>query len=117
MTPGTYDFPAHRRGDTFNGHQIEINQNGAPVDLSGAAIKIQFRTRYAQRLALEWSTADSSITVSGASNNVIEMSAKTGDQMNIGPGIYTYDIQVILPSGVTNTYVEGSMEIINDVTR
>lgn len=118
MNPGTYNFPHHRRGDTFNGHSFEINQNGDPVDFTGAEISIQFRTTGESRnIILEWSTDDGSITISGAENNVIEMDAKTGEEMNVTPGTYKYDIQVILASGVTNTYVKGSMKIVNDITR
>ena len=43
MTPGTYKFPAHRKGDTFNGHMFEITQNDLPVDFTDAEIIIQFR--------------------------------------------------------------------------
>lgn len=118
MTPGTYNFPNHRRGDTFNGHSFEINQNGDPVDFTGADIKIQFRTTGESRnIILEWSTDDGSITISGGDDNVINMAAKTGEEMDVTPGTYKYDIQVILASGVTNTYVKGSMKIVNDITR
>lgn len=118
MTPGTYNFPSHRRGDTFNGHSFEISQNGSPVDFTDADIKIQFRTTGESRnIILEWSTGDGSITISGAGNNVIEMEAKTGEEMNVTPGTYKYDIQVVLANGVTNTYVKGAMKIVNDITR
>src|ERR1700752_360837 len=103
MTPGTYNFPSHLRGDTFNGHSFEISQNGDPVDFTGAEISIQFRTTAnSRRIILEWSTFDGSITISGAENNVIYMGVKDGDEMDIPPGTYKYDMQVVLASGVTN---------------
>lgn len=118
MTPDTYNFPNHRRGDTFNGYQFEINQNGDPVDLTGADIKIQFRTTPESRnVVLEWSTEDGSITISGAESNVINMGIKEGSEMDVAPGTYKYDIHVLLSSGVTNTYVKGSMKITNDISR
>src|SRR5688572_20158227 len=98
MTPGTYNFPTHRRGDTFNGLQFEITQNGDPVDFTGANIKIQFRsTPESKRIAFEWSTDEGSITISGGSNNVINMAAREGAEMDITPGTYDYDLQVVLP--------------------
>lgn len=117
MTPGTYNFPSHRRGDTFNGHTFEISQNGTPVDFTDADIKIQFRTTSQSNVVLEWSTGDGSITISGGDNNVINMASKEGSEMDIKAGTYKYDIQVVLPNGVTNTYVKGVMKIINDISR
>lgn len=116
MTPGTYNFPNHRRGDTFNGHTFEISQNGDPVDFTDAEILIQFRASPISNVVLEWSTEDG-ITISGAENNVINMASKTGEEMDIPAGTYKYDIQVVLSNGVTNTYVKGSMKIINDISR
>jgi len=118
MTPGTYNFPSHRRGDIFNGHSFEINQNGNPVDFTGAEIKIQFRTTPESRhVVMEWLTSDGSITISGVGNNFINMEARDGEDMDVLPGVYKYDIQVVLSNGVTNTYVKGSMKIVNDITR
>jgi len=117
MTPGTYKFPPHRRGDTFNGHMFEITQNDLPVDFTDAEIIIQFKSTAASKPVLQWLTSDGSITVSGAENNIINMAQKTGEQMQINRGVYKYDLQVMHANGITNTYVEGTIEIVNDISR
>lgn len=117
MTPGVYYFPNHQRGDTFNGHTFEISQNSEPVDFTDADILIQFKATPQSKAVLQWSTDDDSITISGDDNNVINMASKTGDEMDIPAGTYKYDIQVVLSNGVTNTYVKGSMKIVNDISR
>ena len=45
------------------------------------------------------------------------MAQKTGEQMQINRGVYKYDLQVIHANGITNTYVEGTIEIVNDISR
>jgi len=117
MTPGVYNFKPHKRGDTFNGHQFEVSLNSVPVDFTGATIKIQLRRKAGVASVLEWSTADGSITISGPSSNIINMGVKTGLQMEVEAAKYLYDLNVVLANGVTNTYVEGTFEIVNDITR
>lgn len=117
MIPGEYNFPAHTRGDTFNGHSFTITLNAVAVNFTGAVITIQFRRKPGSTPVLEWLTSDGSITISGAGNNVITMTAKTGVQMEVEPGSYEYDINVVLASGVTNTYVKGTIEIVDDISR
>lgn len=128
MTPGIYNFSdpprkPFKRGDTFNGHQFEIftvtppSTTPVPVNFIGAVIKIQLRIKPGSPVVMEWLTSNSSITITGASNNIINMLTKTGLQMEIEPGKYRYDINVLLANGVTNTYVEGTMEIVDDISR
>jgi len=117
MIPGKYNFPTYRRGDTFNGHSFEILLNAVPVDLTGAVIKIQMRRSPGSKVVIEWLTSDGSITISGAGNNILRMEEKTGEQMQIEPATYKYDINVVLANGVTNTYVEGTFTIADDISR
>ena len=118
MTPGIYSFPNPlKRGDTFNGHQFEVLLNSVPVNFTGAVVKIQARRVPGSKVILEWTTANGGITISGASNNIINMETKTGLQMEVEPGTYMFDLNVVLSNGVTNTYVEGTFIIKNDISR
>ena len=117
MTPGTYNFKPQKRGDTFSGFMFEVTQNSIPVDFTDAVITIQLRVKPGSKVILEWKTSDGSITISGAGNNVINMNVKTGPEMNVAPNTYKYDINVVLASGVTNTYVAGVFPIVDDITR
>ena len=118
MIPGNFNFPhPFKRGDTFNGFQFEILQDDLPVNLVGSTIKIQVRKNRQTAPVVEWLTSDGSITIGGVDNNEINMLAKTGAQMDIEEGTYQYDVNVLLASGVTNTYVEGRFQIVNDFSR
>lgn len=120
MIPSTYNFPKHKKGDTFNGHtfQISTGPEGGPfnyVDFSNAVAKLQLKRGAFANKALEWTSEDGSI-VFDVDGKII-MNAKTGVQMDIEAGIYYYDLQVVLGNGVTNTYLTGTFEIVNDYTR
>lgn len=118
MTPGTFNFPKHKRGDTFDGFGFVVTSNGGnPVDFTGATIKIQFRTKPDSDVVMEWLTSDNSIVITGANNNIINMQPKTGLQMDIKAGTYRYDINVLFPTNITRTYVEGEMQIVDDYSR
>lgn len=128
MTSGIYHFITNsngevvpqKRGDTFNGHSFGISvitppsTTPVPVDFSGAVIKLQVRKAAGYPVVLEWTTANGSITVAG---NIITMQPKTGAAMDIEAFKYVYDLQVLLSNGVTNTYVQGTFEIIDDISR
>lgn len=121
MIPGKHNFVPHKRGDTFNGHSFEIfvkvNEVLTPVNFTGAEILIQVKITPESNYILEWSTSNGGVTISGALNNVINMNVKTGLQMRIDPGIYQYDINVLLSNGVTNTYVEGTFVVVNNISK
>lgn len=115
MTPGTFNFPKHKRGDTFDGFAFRLTQNGGtPIDFTGATILIQFRKKPDGDIVLEWKTSDGSITIAG---NQINMLAKTGAQMDVASGTYKYDINVLFPTNVNKTYIEGEMQIVDDYSR
>jgi hypothetical protein len=113
-----YHFDPHKRGTTFLGHDFELTEeDNTPVSLIGASIKMQVRKSAETPVVLEWKTADGSIEIMGASNNIIHLHAKSAAAMNIEPGKYVYDVMVTDADGVRTPYVEGFFTIINAVTR
>lgn len=114
MTPGKYNFPPHRRGDTFNGHTFTILEDSLPADFSGATAKIQLRRNAYSDVALQWATGGFGISFD---TNKVIMEPKPGTDMDLEPGLYLYDLQIIKIGGIVNTYVEGYFEIVNDITR
>ena len=110
----TYIIPKHRRGDTWVGiPTFPITLNNSPVNLTGASIKIDFRKGVDTPVALTLSTANSSILITQPTQGIISIPSRI---VTIPFGIYLYDIQVTFSSGVITTYVEGSWEIIADIT-
>lgn len=108
----TYDIPPHRRGDTWDGiNSISININGVPINLIGASVKMEFRQSIDSPVALTLSTNQNSIQIINA--NTIRILPKL---IEIPFAKYYYDLQVTYPNGTVKTYMEGSWEIVPDIT-
>jgi hypothetical protein len=107
-----YNIPPHKRGDTWDGiNKISITQNGIPVNLTNASIKMEFRTGIDTPVAMTFSTENSGITITSLSSikimpRLIEVPFAT----------YYYDLQVTFPAGVVKTYVSGTWIIVPDYT-
>ena len=85
----TYNFPKHRRGDTWDGiNTIGISVNNVPVNLSGAVITMELREDYDAPPALSLSTTTSTVSV------LPSLSAFTIPPIviDIPPATYLYDI-------------------------
>jgi hypothetical protein len=108
----TYNIPRHRRGDTWDGiNNISITQNGVPVNLTNASVKMEFRQGIDTPVAMTFSTANSGITITSVSSvrvmpRLIEVPFST----------YKYDLQVTFSTGVVKTYISGEWPIIADIT-
>jgi len=110
----TYNFPRHRRGDTWDGiNSIGISVNGVPVNLSNTIITIELREDYDSPPAFSLSTTTSTISV------LPSLSAFTipAIVIDIPPATYLYDIQITYPTGIIKTYMEGKWEIYFDITK
>lgn len=101
------------RGDTITAKRFTISTGESPtltpMDLTGAAIAITFESL--QQKVLK--TIGSGITVINAVGGVFELDAfiltKSGN--------YTFDVQITFPDGSVKTYIQGSIQITNDVTK
>ena len=112
-----YNFPDHKRGDTFTGRDFKMSLNAMPMNLLGAAVKMQLRKTATATVVLEWNTADGSIVITGVSNDTIHLNEKSGTQMNIEPFAYLYDMQITLVNGEVHTYIQGKFTVSNDISR
>lgn len=110
----TYNFPKHRRGDTWDGiNSIGISVNSVSVNLSNATITMELRSDYDAPVTFSLSTTTSTIFI------LPSLSAFTIPPVliDISPATYLYDIQIIYPSGIVKTYMEGKWEIYFDITK
>lgn len=110
--PETYIFPKQVKGDTFKGLTVTITKNSAPVDLTGAAIAIQFKTGSKVGYVSKSLSVGNGITITDAANGVFKIEPF---QTNMGVGRNFYDTQITI-GGVVTTYFGGYMEILQDVT-
>jgi hypothetical protein len=112
LRPAQYNVQIWRN-DTWS-QTFSILADTVPVNLTGSTITIQVRkTASASNIDLTLSTADSTISIGGASFNEITLNKK----VTIAAGSYLYDMNVSFPSGVVKTYVWGSFFVQEDITK
>jgi hypothetical protein len=100
------------KGDTFNAVLTFTDENGAAIDLSGSTLLMQIKKRATDSLSEQALTEGDGLTVSGAGNNIVTISA----DMDIAAGRYVYDFQATTGSNVI-TYLKGAIVVYQDVTR
>jgi hypothetical protein len=111
--PGTYNFPTHYKGDTFKSMVFKFVKNGTNIDLTGYTFLIQFRPGGRYRTpSIEW-TLNSGVKVLDPLSGELIIESQLID---IDAGVYDYDIQMT-KDGVTDTYIEGKIEVKQDVSR
>lgn len=110
-----YDFPEHRRGDTFVGIRFTLEVNGAPLDLTGATITMDLRKQGKTVRSLRISTKESigGITIITPEEGIFEIDPQIID---VPAGVYDYDIEFELANEDVKTYIYGIWPIIQDVT-
>jgi hypothetical protein len=113
MATQTYTIPNHLHGDTFKGLSFQVNVNSAPKNLVSTLITIEFRLAKKTGNLKKRLTIGQGITVTNAAGGVFQINPFLAD---LPVGIYYYDIQ-FNDAGVISTYVEGTWEIVQDVTQ
>ena len=108
----TYNITDHIKGDTWAGLQITIQVNSAPLDLTSAVIKAEFKHKTCSK-KYELSTTNGDITITNAAGGVFQFDPAV---INWAAGQYTYDIEFTLGSGDVKTYIGGTWTIVEDIT-
>lgn len=103
-----YNFPDHIKGDTFKQRRITLG-----FDISESQVKMQFKIPDNSNSFFEWSTEDESFIVEDASQGILLMNKAILDYPAL---TYFYDLQVIDSEFDVNTYIKGSLSILNDTT-
>ena len=108
-----YDFNAVR-GDTFTGVQFQIIVNAEPLDLTDATIKASFAKSGLGEVVFSWDTTAGQIVITNPTEGRFKFSRI---RINNPAGLYDYDIQITLASGVVKTYIQGKFTLNPDVTK
>ena len=112
-TVGTYNIPNHIKGDTFKDLQFTITLNDVTLDLTGYTIECKFRKGSKNGLQILSIDSVSGITITDAVSGIFKIDAFTCDW---AVDTYYYDIEFTDGSGVIDTYIEGRMKVVQDVT-
>lgn len=115
---GTYNFPAHRRGDTFGGQLFsfreEINDVLVPIDLTGTSIILQLKILENCKFSFEFSTENLLITLPDPAMGQVYLESTIIDILE---GLYLYDMQITFPDGVVRTWIKGNWPITKRISR
>lgn len=115
MTPASYSIPAHVSGDTWGGiPSIVITINGSPPTNNVVSAKIQFRKSAGSSVVLTLSSDEADITIVDAVNWELRVEKKV---VTLCAGTYLFDLQTIDADGDIKTFLKGSWEILEDITR
>lgn len=104
----------HTSGDTWRGLTLTLSVNGAPLNLTGASVKMQMRKAPSDSTAAyTWSTTDGSIVITNPTAGAL-----TINKRNIsGTNSLHFDVQVTAQNGDVRTMVRGTLPLVQDVTR
>ena len=113
MNSAKYNFKDHIKGDTFKQQVFTFSKNDAPINLTGASIKIQFKKNKSDSSAALTLEIGTGITLTDAVNGEFAIDEQIID---LTPGQYYYDIQLTQADSTVFTYVSGNINILQDVT-
>ena len=109
-----YDILDQYKNDTFDGVGFTLqNEAEAPIDLTGASIKIQFRHRSRGGAVVKEITNVDGITIENAANGMFKIDSFIIDWT---PELYYYDVEIIFNDGTVKTYIQGKLKVIQDIT-
>jgi hypothetical protein len=96
-----------RKGDYFEREFIFNTLN-----LTGKSAKCQVRNEAGSTVLFEFSTANSRIVISGTSLKLI----CPANEFTLDPNTYVFDIQVYTSVADISTLIEGTFEVIDEIT-
>jgi hypothetical protein len=114
VAASTHNFKVYR-GDNWTVDLVVVDNVNAPIDLSGADIKMQIKNKPDDATAVKELNLTNGISVGGDDNNVITIDSE-GD-LDVRPNDYVYDLQVTYSGGRVVTYLRGSFSVVKDITR
>lgn len=112
--PQTNNFIEHVKGTTFEAVAFTFQENGAPINLTGVAIKIEFRKGSKTGPVQKQCEIGSGITVPTPTNGRIVLDAFVAD---MPLSTYYYDVKLIFSPTVVKVYIGGILPIVQNVTQ
>jgi hypothetical protein len=111
-----YNFKEQISGDTFSGLSFSMNVNETPLNLTGAAIKIEFKRVGQSKAALTLSNSEGG-KIAINSDGTLGLWSINPFKVELPAGIYEYDIQFTFPNTTVKTYIYGEWKIRKQVTK
>ena len=102
------------RGDSWERAWLMTQANGAPVDLTGAAVRLFVRNARGD-LALSATTGNGLIWLDAEAGR-IDLAVPYAATENLAPGTYRFDVEVTLANGTRRTLEQDQLLVLEDVT-
>jgi hypothetical protein len=116
MIPAIFNIPDHYKGDTFEAIPFVIREEGVPVDLTNAIIKISFKKDKINGSLIQTFTNGSGITITNAAIGSFLLDEFINDWQ---AKKYFYDTQVTFTNSTPHkvrTYFKGTLVVTQDTT-
>ena len=98
-------------GDTWPGLSITLTEDGNPIDITGAEIKVAFYNNRTLTLTLD---TTSGITITNAAAGQFQFDVI--NRLNLNPGLHIGDLQVTFADDTRQTYCSVRLTVIADIT-
>lgn len=106
--PKTYNFQDHYKGSTLSPLAIKFN-----FPIVGATIICQIKAQSGSSVILEWKSGVNITVVNDATGEIVLQQV---NKFNPVAGNYVYDLQIDFGDGTSQTYMKGSLKVVQDIT-
>ena len=114
INPGTYNITAYQGAD-FD-RTFTITQSGTALNLTGFTSAMQVREAADSTAYLLSLTSGTGITLGGTAGT-IAVAITSAQSSAIAAGSYAYDLEIIAGAGSVTRLLQGSFNVIGNVTR
>ena len=105
------DFKPKKKGDTWNGLKIEIEDNESYYDFTNSTARIHFRREQKNgSLTFSYSTEEGTLLREG---NTFFMTPR---RLDYPAANYFFDLEVTFQDGYRKTFFENQIKIVQDVS-
>ena len=104
-----------KRGDTWKA-TLSWFDGAYPLDLTGATVRLQLRTKKVYSVVLDVSTASGELTVPEPLNGQVKLEVPAATMEAIAPSVYWCDGQATLADGSVQSSATFEVEVHQDIT-
>ena len=89
--------------------------NYIPVPMPGYSALMQVRRNSGTDLVIELSSDNGRITID-ETNGIMDLFISAADTTTLPPGIFRYDLKLTDVNGFVTRFIEGSFEVVGEIT-
>lgn len=108
------NIPNHTTGDSFAGYRFNgLDEDGEPYDLTGATLSVAFRYGSPEGTIVDTFTIGDGLEWITQSSGTFKISAQT---ISWTPGKYFYEVEITFADTTTQSPIEGTWTIKQQIT-